>query len=48
MWDKQWKGFKAVDLFIKRDYPGGFEGLIFAPQIFFPKRPDIIESDQTK
>ena len=38
---------KAVNMFVCREYPDGFEGVIFAPQIFFPKRPDIIESDQT-
>ena len=39
---------KAVNMFVYREYPEGFEGVIFAPQVFFPKRPDIIESDQTK
>ena len=39
---------KAVNKFVHREYPDGFEGVIFAPQVFFPKRPDIIESDQTK
>ena len=38
---------EAVNQFVEREYPDSFKGVIFASQVFFPKRPDIIETDKT-